>query len=179
MAQKAHYDGYTPNLAAFADGGLQSSSTELRGPQQVARSSTRLHAPPGGASQISFGDYTSPAASRQTKIADVHSSSIFATPEPVKSLISGVGRRDPNATTPPLGGHSTVGAGSSSFHRQSASNQRTTKFFDNPTTAQQTTTEKVYNRLFCKHSTSLADTISMIQDMLHYYTVGLHNIHGG
>jgi hypothetical protein len=35
--------------------GLQSSSTELGGPQSVARSSTRLHAPPGGHSQISFG----------------------------------------------------------------------------------------------------------------------------
>ena len=48
-------EGYTPNLAAFADGGLQSSSTELKGPQQVGRSSTRLHAPPGGASSICFG----------------------------------------------------------------------------------------------------------------------------
>jgi len=48
-------EGYRPNLAAFADGGLQSSSTELGGPQQVGRSSTRLHAPPGGSSQIVFG----------------------------------------------------------------------------------------------------------------------------
>ena len=36
-------EGYKPNLAAWADGGLQSSSTELKGPQAVARSSTRLH----------------------------------------------------------------------------------------------------------------------------------------
>jgi hypothetical protein len=48
-------EGYVPNLAAFANGGLQSSSTELGGPQQVARSSTRLHAPPGGRSSIVFG----------------------------------------------------------------------------------------------------------------------------
>ena len=48
-------EGYQPNHAAFANGGLQSSSTELKGPQQVGRSSTRLHAPPGGASQICFG----------------------------------------------------------------------------------------------------------------------------
>ena len=48
-------EGYKPNLAAFEGGGLQSSSTELKGPQQVSRSSTRLHAPPGGASSIVFG----------------------------------------------------------------------------------------------------------------------------
>ena len=48
-------EGYRPNYAAFAHGGLQSSSTELGGPQQVGRSSTRLHAPPGGSSQIVFG----------------------------------------------------------------------------------------------------------------------------
>ena len=48
-------EGYKPNLAAFEGGGLQSSSTELKGPQQVGRSSTRLHAPPGGASSIVFG----------------------------------------------------------------------------------------------------------------------------
>lgn len=48
-------EGYQPNYGAFANGGLQSSSTELKGPQQVGRSSTRLHAPPGGVSQISFG----------------------------------------------------------------------------------------------------------------------------
>ena len=54
-------EGYTPNLAAFADGGLTSSSTELGGPQQVGRSSTRLHAPPGGASQICFGSDPAPA----------------------------------------------------------------------------------------------------------------------
>ncbi len=55
-------EGYQPNHAAFANGGLQSSSTELKGPQQVGRSSTRLHAPPGGASQICFGtDEAAPA----------------------------------------------------------------------------------------------------------------------
>jgi hypothetical protein len=48
-------EGYTPNYGAFANGGLQSSSTELKGPQCVGRSSTRLHAPPGGASSIVFG----------------------------------------------------------------------------------------------------------------------------
>ena len=57
-------EGYQPNHAAFANGGLQSSSTELKGPQQVGRSSTRLHAPPGGASQISFGSYSEPAPAR-------------------------------------------------------------------------------------------------------------------
>lgn len=48
-------EGYTPNLAGWADGGLQSSSTELKGPQYGAKPSTRLHAPPGGASSIVFG----------------------------------------------------------------------------------------------------------------------------
>jgi hypothetical protein len=48
-------EGYKPNMAAWEHGGLQSSSTELKGPQAVARSSTRLHAPPGGASSIVFG----------------------------------------------------------------------------------------------------------------------------
>jgi hypothetical protein len=54
-------EGYSPNMAAFAHGGLQSSSTELKGPQSVPRSSTRLHAPPGGASSIVFGGYEEPA----------------------------------------------------------------------------------------------------------------------
>ena len=62
-------EGYKPNLAAFADGGLQSSSTELKGPQQVARSSTRLHAPPGGASQICFGMDSEPAPTPATRRA--------------------------------------------------------------------------------------------------------------
>ena len=48
-------EGYKPNYGAFANGGLTSSSTELGGPQAVGRSSTRLHAPPGGASSICFG----------------------------------------------------------------------------------------------------------------------------
>ena len=48
-------EGYTPNLAGWANGGLQSSSTELKGPQYGAKPSTRLHAPPGGASTIVFG----------------------------------------------------------------------------------------------------------------------------
>ena len=56
-------EGYQPNYAAFANGGLQSSSTELGGPQQVGRSSTRLHAPPGGASQIVFGASDAPTSS--------------------------------------------------------------------------------------------------------------------
>ena len=67
-------EGYKPNLSAFEGGGLQSSSTELKGPQQVGRASTRLHAPPGGAAHIGFGPAAASPARSAPSMYPVNSS---------------------------------------------------------------------------------------------------------
>eukprot|EP01047_Picozoa_sp_COSAG01_P021360 COSAG01_NODE_1237_length_11098_cov_7.982726_6_plen_185_part_00 len=82
---------------------MQSSSTELGGPQAVGRPSTRLHAPPGGASSISFGNYEPPSSSSggsspsRLRAAQELQSSAYAPGPFTNRLIGQVGRRDPNA----------------------------------------------------------------------------------